>query len=125
MQKVCGSLDLYFTTVHTIINSTWSTNSLLCDNPRNKSPRIGLHQTLPTCWPWSFSGREMNKHDSGVALISLISFGYDGSRTAQYLLPPHLVFHLVVGVTLAFSCFFNQIPHQKKSEILVGMLSPM
>jgi len=34
----------------------------------------------------------MNKHDSGVALISLASVGYDGSRATQYLLPPHLVF---------------------------------
>jgi len=34
----------------------------------------------------------MNKHDGGVALISLASVGYDGSRAAQYLLPPHLVF---------------------------------
>jgi len=34
----------------------------------------------------------MNRHDSGVALISLASVGYGGSRTAQYLLPPHLVF---------------------------------
>jgi len=25
-------------------------------------------------------------------LISLASVGYDGSRAAQYLLPPHLVF---------------------------------
>ena len=28
------------------------------------------------------------------------------------------------GAILAFSSFFNQIPHQKKSEISVGMLSP-
>jgi len=28
------------------------------------------------------------------------------------------------GVILAFSSFFNQIPHQKKSEISVGILSP-
>jgi len=34
----------------------------------------------------------MNKDGSGVALISLGSVGYDGSRAAQYLLPPHLVF---------------------------------
>jgi len=34
----------------------------------------------------------MNKHDSGVALISLASVGYDGSQAAQYLLPPHSVF---------------------------------
>jgi len=34
----------------------------------------------------------MNKHDSGVALISLASVCYDRSRTAQYLVPPHLVF---------------------------------
>ena len=79
LQKVCGSLDHSFITIHNNINSTWSTNSLLCDNPRNKSPRIGLHKTLPTCWPWSFSGRETNKHDSGVALISLASVCYDGS----------------------------------------------
>jgi len=34
----------------------------------------------------------MNKHDSGVALISLATVGYDASRAAQNLLPPHLVF---------------------------------
>jgi len=39
----------------------------------------------------------MNKHDSGVELISLASVGYDGSRTAQYLLLPHLVFQPIWG----------------------------
>jgi len=34
----------------------------------------------------------MNKDGSGVALILLASVGYDGSRAAQYLLPPHLIF---------------------------------
>jgi hypothetical protein len=33
----------------------------------------------------------MNKHDSGLALISLASVGYDDSRTA-HLLPLYLVF---------------------------------
>ena len=77
---------------NTLINSKWSRNSLLCDNLRNRAPRTGLHHTLRTCRPWSISGREMNKHDSGVALISLASVGYDASRATQYLLPPHLVF---------------------------------
>jgi len=92
LQKVCGTMDHYFTTTHTIINCTWSTNSLLCDNPRNKAPRTGLRHTSHTCRPWSFSGREMNKHSSGLGSISLASVGYDGSQSAQYLLPPHLVF---------------------------------
>jgi len=34
----------------------------------------------------------MSKDGSGVALILLASVGYDGSRAAQYLLLPHLVF---------------------------------
>jgi hypothetical protein len=34
----------------------------------------------------------MNKHDSGLALISLASVGYDESRTAQHFLPLYLVF---------------------------------
>jgi hypothetical protein len=34
----------------------------------------------------------MNKHDSGLALISLTSVGYDNSRAAQHLLPLYLVF---------------------------------
>jgi len=34
----------------------------------------------------------MNKDGSGVAWISLASVGYDGCRTAHYLLLPHLVF---------------------------------
>ena len=68
-------------------------NSLLCDNPRNKAPRTGLRHTSRTCRPWSFSGREMNKHDSGLASISLASVGYDDSLAPQHLLPLYLVFH--------------------------------
>jgi len=92
LQKVCGTLDHYFTTTHTIINSKWFTNSLLCDNPRNKASCTGLRHTSRPCRPWSFSGCEMNIDGSGVALISLASVGYDGSRAAQHLLKPHLVF---------------------------------
>jgi len=67
----------------------------------------------------------MNKDSSGVAWISLASVGYDGCRAAQYLLLLHLVFQPTGGgVILAFSSFFNQIPHQKKSEISVSILSP-
>jgi len=68
----------------------------------------------------------MNKDGDGVEWISLASVGYDGYRVAQYLLLPHLVFQPTWGggAILAFSSFFNQIPHQKKSEISVGILSP-
>jgi len=75
LQKDCGTLDHYFTTTHNIINSKWSKNSRLCDNPRNKAPRTGLHHTSRTYRPRSFSGREMNKYGSGVALISLATVG--------------------------------------------------
>ena len=122
--QVCGNLDHYFITTHTINNSQWSTNSLLCDIPRNKAPRTGLRHTWRTCRPWSFSGCEMNKDGCGVACISLASVCYNGSWAAHLLLP-HLVFNQTGGGSiLAFSSFFNQIPHQKKSDISVGILSP-
>ena len=59
LQKVCGTLDHYFITTHTIINSKWS-EIHFC---------VIIRETRRTCIPWSFSRREMNKHDSGLALI--------------------------------------------------------
>ena len=65
---------------------------IVCDNPQNKAPRTGLHHTLCTCRLWYFSGREMNKDSSGVALICWPVLVLIGSWAAQYLLSPHLVF---------------------------------
>jgi hypothetical protein len=67
----------------------------------------------------------MNEDVSGVGRISLASFGYKGSRAAQCLPLPHLVFQQNWGkAILAFSSFFSQIPHQMKSEISVVYLAP-
>jgi hypothetical protein len=35
----------------------------------------------------------MNKHDSGLALILLVSVGYDDAPATQHLLPLYLFFH--------------------------------
>jgi len=58
-------------------------------------------------------------------MISLASVGYDDSGVAEHMLWSHLVFQSIWGgvVILAFSSFFNKIPHQEP-EILVGIFSP-
>jgi hypothetical protein len=65
----------------------------------------------------------MNKHDRGLALISLASVGYDDSRAAHFCCTWSSN-QAGGGVILAFSSFFTQISRQKESEISVGILSP-
>jgi len=69
----------------------------------------------------------MNIDDNKIGwMILLASAGYDSSRVTQHLLRLHFVFQLgwEWGVILAFSSFFNPIPHQKEPEISEGIFIP-
>ena len=124
LQKVCGTLDHYFTTTHTIINSKSSTNSLLCDNLQNKAPRTGLCHTSRTCRPWSLAMRRTK--------MAAELHWFRWPVLVMTTLKPHSICchrtwssnQTGGGAILAFFSFFTQIPHQKKSEISVGILSP-
>ena len=123
LQKVCGTLDHYFTTAHTVINSKWSTNSLsMTIETRHHAQAYATLRALV---------------DRGLSLAARCT------KTAAELrwfhwpvlvmtaLEPHNICcrrtwssnQTGGGAILAFSSFFNQIPHQK-SEISVGILSP-
>ena len=111
MQKVCGSLDHYFTAAHTIINSTWSTDSLLCDDPRNKAPRMAYFRLCPLV------GRGLSLAGRWTNMTAELRW-FRWPVLVMTALEPHNIccltwsYELGVGATLAFSCFYNQIPHQ-------------
>jgi len=65
---------------------------------RNKVPQTSPRHIWHTYTLCPFSGREMNADCSGVWwMITLAVAGYGGSRVAQRLLQPQLVFQPIRG----------------------------